>query len=492
MKTKIIFSFVTLAALVTVTIYLLNDEEPLWRGDEPMGNFFNVISQSGADPWMYKHADDRYYYTKTTGGDVTLKRASTLTGIEAGEIKVIWWPSGETAGFRDIWAPEIHYIDQKWYVYFAALSPEYKSHRMYVLENDSQDPFSGSWEFKGQITDQTNKTAIDGTVFENRGTKYFVWSGWEGDVNISQNIYIATMSNPWTINSERIEISRPEHAWETNHRPYINEGPQFIVKNETINLVYSASGSWTDDYSLGLITANHSADLMNPASWLKRDQPIFKSANGLYGPGHHSFTQSPDGTEDWIVYHTAKWKGSGWTRLVRAQSFIWNEDDTPDLGEPVDPNQLIPTPAGEEVRIRYEAENAKLSDGLQVEEDAAASGGMKVSSDDGKGGTTSGAPNLSWLTIEFEVDIDQAGTYLLSSRVKNINPDKSQDFLRVHVEGEVTFQYSDYTGKDTWTVTFTTVQLQKGKNVLQFKLSTETSIEFDAIELAIMEREGNR
>jgi GH43 family beta-xylosidase len=283
-KVFIFFSFAALAALVTVIVTFQNDEEQLGKGDEPMGDFFNVISQSGADPWMYKHTDDQYYYTKTTGGDVTLKRASTLTGIEAGENKVIWWPSGETAGFRDIWAPEIHYIEQKWYVYFAALSPENKSHRMYVLENASQDPFSGSWEFKGQITDPSDKNAIDGTVLENNGTKYLVWSGWEGDVNVSQNIYIATMSNPWTINSERVEISRPEHVWEMNHQPYINEGPQFIVQNETINLVYSASGSWTEDYCLELITANRSDDLMNPESWLKRDQSIFKSANGLIWP----------------------------------------------------------------------------------------------------------------------------------------------------------------------------------------------------------------
>jgi hypothetical protein len=96
--------------------------------------------------------------------------------------------------------------------------------------------------------------------------------------------------------------------------------------------------------------------------------------------------------------------------------------------------------------------------------------------------------NSSWPTIEFEVDIDQPGIYLLSSRVKNINPDKRQDFLRIHVEDQVTYQYADYTGTDTWTVTVTTVQLEKGKNVLQFKLSPETSIEFDTIGLAVMER----
>lgn len=99
---------------------------------------------------------------------------------------------------------------------------------------------------------------------------------------------------------------------------------------------------------------------MNPASWTKRNQPIFASANGVYGPGHHSIVTSPDGTEDWIIYHSARWPGSGWTRNVRTQKFSWNTDNTPNLGEPVNPNNPIAAPSGEPARIRYEAEQALL------------------------------------------------------------------------------------------------------------------------------------
>jgi GH43 family beta-xylosidase len=45
--------------------------------------------------------------------------------------------------------------------------------------------------------------------------------------------------------------------------------------------------------------------------------------------------KSRDGTEDWIVYHTAKYPGAGWDRQVQIQPFTWNADGSPDFGKPV-------------------------------------------------------------------------------------------------------------------------------------------------------------
>jgi GH43 family beta-xylosidase len=272
------------------------------------GNFYNVVFQDGADPWIYKHTDGFYYFTKTTGGDVTIWKSSSLTGVDAGTKKVIF------TGCCNVWAPEIHYINNAWYIYYAKDDGNNDNHRMYVMENTSADPMTGTWVNKGQITDSTNRWAIDGTVLQVNNNLYFIWSGWEGTTNVQQKLYIAHMSNPWTIDSARVEIASPTYSWETNTSPSVNEGPQIIVRNGVISLVYSASGSWTDGYCLGLITANTSSNLLQASSWSKRNQPIFKSGNGLYGPGHHSFTKSPDGTEDWIVYHPALWGGRGGKR----------------------------------------------------------------------------------------------------------------------------------------------------------------------------------
>ena len=65
--------------------------------------------------------------------------------------------------------------------------------------------------------------------------------------------------------------------------------------------------------------------------------PVFwrNDAAGVCGPGHNGFFKSPDGTEDWIVYHgktTAAYTYA--CRTTRAQKITWNADGTPNFGRP--------------------------------------------------------------------------------------------------------------------------------------------------------------
>ena len=218
---------------------------------------------------------------------------------------------------------------------------------MYVLENASADPMQGEWTFKGQITDETNKWAIDGDVIEHKGKLYMIWSGWEGDANGKQEIYIAKLKNPWTVDGPRVKLSSPEYLWEKHgdlNEPNlkhvdVNEGPQFLVHKNKIFIIYSASGCWTDHYALGMLTASIKSNLLDPKSWTKSTEPVFKSSleNGVYAPGHNSFFKSPDGKEDWILYHAndKPGQGCGGFRSPRAQKFTWNSDGTPNFGIPV-------------------------------------------------------------------------------------------------------------------------------------------------------------
>nr|WP_318281115.1 glycoside hydrolase family 43 protein [Paenibacillus bovis] len=316
--------------------------------------FRNPIAWNGADPWVVKHTDGLYYYTHTTGNNITIWKSETLVDIGLAKRKIVWSPSPGAPNSGSIWAPEHHFIDGKWYIYYAA-SVENDDKRMYVLESEGEDPWGpydypeGTEETYGQITDPSNKWAIDGTVLEHEGKLYFVWSGWEGDVNVSQNTYIAPMSNPWTISGERVEISRPELSWEANTTPKVQEGPQ-VLRNEQgqLFLIYSASGSWTNTYSLGMLTFVGD-DPLDPAAWEKSQQPVFAYSpeNEVWGPGHNSFVKSADGTEDWIVYHAAKEINSGWDRNVRMQKFTWNEDGTPNFGVPVHIDTILDKPSGE-------------------------------------------------------------------------------------------------------------------------------------------------
>ncbi len=223
--------------------------------------FTNPLLAGGPDPWViYKNG--YYYYTHTMGSKLVIWRTKDVSKLGSAEQKTVWVPPAGKPYSKELWAPELHYLQGKWYMYFAADDGNNKNHRMYVIENTSADPMQGEWTFKGQVGDDTNKWAIDGSVFENKGKMYMVWSGWEGDTNGQQNIYIAPMSNPYTISGKRVLVSAPTYDWERNgdlkgqEVPHVNvnEGPQLLKHGNKLFLVYSSSGCWTDYYALGLLS----------------------------------------------------------------------------------------------------------------------------------------------------------------------------------------------------------------------------------------------
>ena len=205
---------------------------------------------------------------------------------------------------------------------------------MYVLKGTSQDP-TAQFVMIGKISDSSDKWAIDGTVLQLNGELYFVWSGWEGDENVAQNIYIAHMSDPITIDSERVLLSSPEYSWEKVGTPYVNEGPAVLSKNDKVFVVYSASGSWSNDYCLGMLTLNDKDTPLDSDSWTKSENPVFSKRNHVaYGPGHCSFTTAPDGST-WMVYHANLKKDTGWSgRSVWLQPIYWDKNDSPYFGKP--------------------------------------------------------------------------------------------------------------------------------------------------------------
>lgn len=313
--------------------------------------FTNPLLSSGADPWVIQK-DTNYYYTNTVGNKLVLYKTSKMSALKDGTIITVWTPPATGDYSKDIWAPELHYLNNKWYMYFAADDGNNTTHRIYVLENSSADPMQGDWIFKGKVADSSDKWAIDATVFESTGQLYMLWSGWKGDVDVEQDIYIAKMSNPWTISSNRVLISAPTFAWEKmGALPTVNEGPEVLKSNNGLFVTFSASGCWTDDYCLGLLRLKNGGDPMNEADWDKTETPVFTtlSSSGAFAPGHNGFFKSRDGSEDWIVYHanSAALKGCGSARSPRMQKFTWNADGSPDFGTPVKINTIIKKPSGE-------------------------------------------------------------------------------------------------------------------------------------------------
>ncbi|WP_342549068.1 family 43 glycosylhydrolase [Paenibacillus sp. FSL P2-0089] len=313
------------------------------------GTFKNTLAEIDTPDPSVIYKDGYYYMTFTHNGtDIMVMKSLTLDFRQA-ERKVVWYPPAETAYSANLWAPELQYIRGSWYIYFAADDGQNENHRMYVLQADSGDPL-GSYTFKGQVTDSSNKWAIDGLAMEVDGEMYFVWSGWEGEANAAQNTYIAPMSDPLTISGPRVLLSEPLLPWEqAGGPPYINEGQSVLHHNGRVFIVFSGAGSWTPYYSLGLLALKPGGNPLEAADWIKAEQPLLAmdEAAGVYGPGHNSFTVSPDGSEQWIVYHATTGAEDGWNnRKARAQPVSWDADGLPVFGKPLPLSEAIPVPAG--------------------------------------------------------------------------------------------------------------------------------------------------
>lgn len=309
--------------------------------------FMNPLLPSGPDPWVI-YDNGVYYYTNTTGKNITLWKTPDITDLRDADKKVIWTPPPGHAYSNDLWAPELHKLDGRWYMYFAADGGSNVSHRLWVLEDRSPDPFSNDWKFIGPVKGLEEHWAIDPTVFEDQGRNYIVWSGWPGNKGRTQDLYIAQLKTPSKIKGKRVLISVPEYDWERFGN--VNEGPEILKHDSEIFLIYSASGCWTDYYALGMLIASADTDLLNPASWKKIAHPALSSspAAHAFGTGHNTFFKSPDGSQDWILYHANPEanEGCGNFRSPRAQPFTWDANGLPDFGSPVPLGEPIPKPAG--------------------------------------------------------------------------------------------------------------------------------------------------
>ncbi|WP_425464246.1 glycoside hydrolase family 43 protein [Paenibacillus zeisoli] len=307
----------------------------------------NPLVEQRADPWVYKHNDGYYYFTASVPeyDRIEVRRSSTLEGLRDTQ-PVVAWRKYETGMLSaNIWAPEIHFIQGKWYIYFAAArTTETKEglfdHRMYVLENTSANPLEGEWVEKGQVRTAWESFALDATTFEHQGRLYYVWAQKDPEIEGNSNLYISAMSNPWTLSGEQVMISTPEHPWEVIGFK-VNEGAAFLKRNGRIFISYSASAT-DHNYCMGLLSADESSDLLDPQSWTKSPEPVFQTneETGQYGPGHNSFTVSEDG-QDVLIYHARNYKEITGdplydpNRHTRAQVFGWNENGTPNFGIPV-------------------------------------------------------------------------------------------------------------------------------------------------------------
>jgi len=293
---------------------------------------YDVVSNPfnpGCDPWYYLY-DGVYYQSYSTGSGVAVRKSDTIMGLHTAEGKQVYNAPSGTEYSYEYWAPEIHCIDGRWYIYVCADDGKNETHRMYVLSCDTPD---GNYIMEGKLASTTDEWAIDGTVANINGELYLIWSGWKNSSGEEQYLYIAHMNSPTEIDGERHLISTPSFRWEKQGLA-LNEGPAVLQKDGRVYIVYSASGSWTEHYCLGMLTLVGSNPL-NRSSWYKNPLPVFRSTDDTFGVGHCSFVTSKDGEYNYIVYHGMSERDGGWSgRSERIQRFSFVKG-YPVFGKPI-------------------------------------------------------------------------------------------------------------------------------------------------------------
>lgn len=264
-----------------------------------------------ADPYVYRHTDGTYYFTASVPeyDRIVLRRAAHLADLADAEEHEVWHKHESGPQSIHIWAPELHYLFGKWYLYYAGGDKDdIWAIRPYVLECQGDDPVHDPWVEKGKMTradgDEFSFEAfsLDATVFEVKGSWYYIWAEKVGVGRQISNLYIARMKNGYTLDSVQVLLTTPDYDWE-RHGFWVNEGPAVIQKDGKVFMTYSASDTGVH-YCMGMMTADADADLLDPLSWKKERYPVLTSSEkaGIYGPGHNSFTKDEAG-DDIMVYH---------------------------------------------------------------------------------------------------------------------------------------------------------------------------------------------
>lgn len=306
----------------------------------------NPLVKQRADAQIFRHDDGYYYLTGSVPeyDRLVLRRSKTLEGLSTAPEVVLWRheKTGPMSGF--LWAPELHYMYGKWIMYFAA-GPSGGGEdvfriRTYAVVCDGADPMTGKWTVLGQFQAPWDSFNLDSTSFVHKGVRYFAWAQREPGIETNSNLYIAKMESPLKLAGKTTCLTVPTLDWEVLGYK-VAEAPAVLHRNGRLFMTYSASA--TDArYCLGMLTADENADLLNPDSWTKSPQPVFKTCRetSVYGPGHNSFTVDEKG-RDILVYHGRDYEAIQGDPLfnpdrhTRIQRLYYTADGVPDFGVPV-------------------------------------------------------------------------------------------------------------------------------------------------------------
>lgn len=275
------------------------------------------LIEQRADPYVYRYTDGTYYFTASVPDydRIVLRHSTTIRGLKDAEEITVWVKHEEGPQSLHVWAPELHYLDEEWYIYYAAGDKAHKWRiRPYVLKCTGQDPMTDPWIELGMIQPADGDKfsfkdfSLDATVLCHKREKYFVWAEKVGHGKKVSNLYIARMESPWKLATAQVLLTGPDYDWERVGF-WVNEGPAFLKHDGKIFMTYSASETGAC-YCMGMLSIDEDSDLLDPRAWKKERYPVMATdaEKGIYGPGHNSFVKGEDGVTDYCIFHARQYE----------------------------------------------------------------------------------------------------------------------------------------------------------------------------------------
>lgn len=328
------------------------------RQDADGPTFVNPLGPDGhPDPCIVWCEKDMCYYGISTSGQpslwgddrIIMHKAERFEDMFVNcENKVIYQSNADDETYGFLWAPELHFVDGKWYIYTSCqMSDENQIKHVIVLEAKTDSPYDG-FKFCAHIN--RDVFAIDPSFYKDNdsGKMYICCS--EVVEGKGQVLTIQEMKSPSEPVGERMIIAVSELAWENANagRPKIVEGGYFVKSpNGRLFILYSANGCWSDDYAVGLLEYK-GGEMVCAESWEKFLEPIVKKSGGKFGPGHATFFYSPDKTELWICHHCVEKSNPSIEPIKRpchVQRVYFDETGFPHVGDLLPENTPYPVPS---------------------------------------------------------------------------------------------------------------------------------------------------
>ncbi len=260
-----------------------------------------VLPGDAPDPYVTYDAENGYYYALYTEcSRISILRARSLAGLASGERTVVFRAvPGENGIYGDLWAPEMHRIGDRWYIYSSGRTVPRPDgvvwaggYRLITFASRTSDPFDG-FDYCG-IADREHQ-AIDPTVTRSPDGKLLLCHVIHG---LGDGLFFRELITPAEPSGEIAHLCSPDSVGEGR----VNEGAFFVTSpNGRRFLVFSAFGCFDDRYRL-CVMEYLGGPYESSESWAKDDEPLLTSFDGLYGPGHASFFTAEDGNL-YVAFH---------------------------------------------------------------------------------------------------------------------------------------------------------------------------------------------